>query len=66
MKVICKSYKDCHKFENWPEVFVFPPQKGDLVKSANGVYLKIVEMTHCFIQDQENLSQTPVLIIGLA
>lgn len=69
MKVHCRAYKDVHKFEKWPEVFSFSPQKGDLIKSKDGVVLKIIQITHCFVEEYDRNSgeyvQKPYVIIDL-
>lgn len=44
--VKCHTNIDAYKHENWPRTFQCRPEVGDLVESASGKVLKIVQLTH--------------------
>lgn len=46
IKVRCRTNIDKFKGEQWPQIFICRPLRGDAVESASGAILHIVGITH--------------------
>jgi len=46
LKTITYIAEEEYSTENWPMKFLFPPRKGDLVRSKNGATLEIKGIIH--------------------
>ncbi len=45
--VICRTNLDAYARETWPKVMDCRPVVGDMVESATGKVLQVIEVTHC-------------------
>ncbi len=53
-RYVCKVYRDDAKGKGWPTDFVRCPEKGELVRTMDGMMtMKVVEIFHCMGRDRE-------------
>lgn len=66
-KAFCTTARESEKGEIFPNYFSFPPQRGDFVRSQNGVIYKIISIMHTakITSGKYGEIQTPQAVLGL-
>ena len=57
----CRTNLDNYKHEEWPEIFVAVPRKGEYIRSKTGKILKVVGVTHYYILEENPIKYKPEL-----